>query len=184
MCMGYVQTLHCFIPRTRASADFGPPGRSETTVHSQGCDNHYFYCDYIQNQNCVPWRVIYYPWRGTMSRQQLCQHCFLPFHFSQITTFNDRFIYLQCKKLKISKTRLSSSLFAQQNGNLHTRVGSFLKIPFLLSSLIRTDATNHFGGIIPPSSHFVAGQVPHLSTDTHTASIWVHSSPHQASGWF
>ena len=107
-----------------------------------------------------------------MSRQQLCQHCFLPFHFSQITTFNDRFIYLQCKKLKISKTRLSSSLFAQQNGNLHTRVGSFLKIPFLLSSLIRTDATNHFGGIIPSSSHFVAGQVPHLSTDTHTASIW------------
>ena len=83
----------------------------------------------------------------------------------------DSSIY-NAKKLKISKTRFSSILFAQQNGNLHTQVGSFLKISFLLSSLIRTDATNHFGGIIPSSSHFVTGQVPHLSTDTHTASIW------------
>lgn len=77
---------------------------------------------------------------------------FLSSHFLKLPcSIIDSPIYTAKKLAGLDST--VTFLFTQQNANSHTKMYSFKKIPFLPSSLIITDATNHFGEIQPSSPH-------------------------------
>lgn len=175
MCIGYVQTLHCFIPRTWASADFGSQGRSETTAHSQGCGNHYF-CwvpahhkvvtgSEIPHYSCLTALWLYpkskscslegylLPLKRYNKQATVMPARFLPFHFSQITTFDDRFIYLHVQKLKISKTRYSVAFCLLNKMEICIHKLALFKHFIPSEASVCNDAADHCAGIIPSSSH-------------------------------